>query len=513
MRQPGAVLQAAASEPVPRQERPHRADEAARVVAHHRVAGARHLDHLAPRQLTHEAPRRLAREDGALGAAQEERRATDLPHLLPQALEVRLQPAAADAGIELVAPAAVGALAERVAEAGADVLRRAERIEGLGARDRLLERGEVAHLELRRDRLAARLGDGGGDVDHDQAGDPLRVRRREGDRVQAAQAERDERRALPAAVVEEGADVGHEVVAAVAALGRPVGVAVGTLGEGEDGVVTRQGGRDLVPAVRGLRAAVEEQHGRLAPGAPVEEMEAEAVEGGGAVGGGGGHAPRLARRAALCPGLRAALTPARAAAIARRVIAVGEALATVCAAARVLGDERVVLAEALGRVAAVDVVSARAVPAAPNSAMDGFAVRHADLASVPARLRVVAVEPAGSVVDTPVEPGTAVKLFTRSVNPPRAATAGEVEDTEERDGTVVVRAAPAPGANVRPAGEDVRPGQVVVGSGTVIGPADLGVAASIGCGTLAVHRRPRVAILPTGAELVEVDQTPGPGQG
>src|SRR5206468_12814959 len=106
----------------------------------------------------------------------------------------------------------------------------------------------------------------------------------------------------------------------------------------------------------------------------------------------------------------------------------------------------------------------------------------------------------------------AVKLFTGSVIPRGADTVVKVEDTEERDGTVVVRAAPAPGANVRPAGEDVRPGQVVVTAGTAIGPADLGVAASIGCGTLAVHRRPRVAILPTGAELVEVDQTPGPGQ-
>jgi len=131
---------------------------------------------------------------------------------------------------------------------------------------------------------------------------------------------------------------------------------------------------------------------------------------------------------------------------------------------------------------------------------------------VPARLRVVAVEPAGSVVDTPVEPGTAVKLFTGSVIPRGADTVVKVEDTEERDGTVVVRAAPARGANVRPAGEDVRPGQVVVAAGTVIGPADLGVLASVGCAALAVHRRPRVAILPTGAELVEVDETPGPGQ-
>src|SRR5205823_12971835 len=101
------------------------------------MAGARHLDHRAPRQLTHEARRRLAREDGALRAAHEERRAADLPHLLPQALEVRLQPTAADAGVELVAPAAVGALAERVAEAGADVLGRAEGAERRGARGRL----------------------------------------------------------------------------------------------------------------------------------------------------------------------------------------------------------------------------------------------------------------------------------------------------------------------------------------------------------------------------------------
>src|SRR2546422_265930 len=113
-----------------------------------------------------------------------------------------------------------------------------------------------------------------------------------------------------------------------------------------------------------------------------------------------------------------------------------------------------------------------------------------------ARLRLVAVEPAGSVVDTPVAPGTAVKLFTGSVIPSGADTVVKVEDTEERDGTVVVRAAPARGANVRAAGEDVRPGQVVVAAGTVIGPADLGVLASVGCAALAVHRRPRVAILP-----------------
>src|SRR5439155_24964908 len=98
----------------------------------------------------------------------------------------------------------------------------------------------------------------------------------------------------------------------------------------------------------------------------------------------------------------------------------------------------------LGRVAATDVVSARAVPAAPNSAMDGFAVRQADLASTPASLRVVAVEPAGSVVDTPVGPGTAVKLFTGSVIPRGADTVVKVEDTSESSGSDVVIAVPSP---------------------------------------------------------------------
>ena len=194
------------------------------------------------------------------------------------------------------------------------------------------------------------------------------------------------------------------------------------------------------------------------------------------------------------------------------MIPVGEALATVCGAARVLGAERVGLAAALGRVAAEDVRSTRAVPAAANSAMDGYAVRHADLASVPARLRIVAVEPAGTVVDRAVEPGTAIKLFTGSVMPPGADTVVKIEDTEASGDDVVVHAAPARGANVRAAGEDIAPGRVVVARGTALGAADLGALASVGCATVVVHRRPTVAIVSTGSELVEVDEIPGPGQ-
>jgi molybdopterin molybdotransferase len=194
------------------------------------------------------------------------------------------------------------------------------------------------------------------------------------------------------------------------------------------------------------------------------------------------------------------------------VIPVGEALATVCGAARVLGAERVGLAAALGRVAAEDVRSTRAVPAAANSAMDGYAVRHADLATLPARLRIVAVEPAGTVVDRAVEPGTAIKLFTGSVVPVDADTVVKVEDTQASGDVVVVRAAPARGANVRAAGEDIAAGSTVVARGTPLGPADVGVLASVGCATVLVHRRPTVAIVSTGSELVEVDEVPGPGQ-
>jgi molybdopterin molybdotransferase len=193
------------------------------------------------------------------------------------------------------------------------------------------------------------------------------------------------------------------------------------------------------------------------------------------------------------------------------VIPVGEALARVCEATPVLGTERVLLPDALARVAAEEVTSARAVPAAANSAMDGYAVRHADVASVPARLRVVAVEPAGTIVRDAVEAGTAVKLFTGSVIPPGADTIVRIEDTEEERGTVTVRHAPRPGADIRAAGEDIRPGQVVLAPGTTIDPADVGVLASVGRATVLVRQRPRVAVLSTGSELIEVDEATGPG--
>ena len=194
------------------------------------------------------------------------------------------------------------------------------------------------------------------------------------------------------------------------------------------------------------------------------------------------------------------------------MIPVGEALARVLEATPVLGPERTAILAALGRVAAADVVSRRTVPAAPYSAMDGYAVRHGDVSAAPAHLRIVAVEPAGTVVARAVEPGTAVKLFTGSVIPSGADAVVRIEDCEEEGDRLHVRVPVPLGANIRAAGEDVEPGQVVLARGTVVGPADVGVLASVGRSSVLVHQRPRVAILSTGSELVEVDDVPGPGQ-
>src|SRR5262245_65700375 len=128
------------------------------------MAGAPYLRHLAAAELAGETRSRLRGEDRALRAAHQERRTPDLPDGVPELLEVGLQPSAADRGIELVGPAAVGQPSERVPPPLADVLLGAPRVEGAGPLDRLLEGGEVALRELGADRLAARGGDRRGDV-------------------------------------------------------------------------------------------------------------------------------------------------------------------------------------------------------------------------------------------------------------------------------------------------------------------------------------------------------------
>jgi molybdopterin molybdotransferase len=204
----------------------------------------------------------------------------------------------------------------------------------------------------------------------------------------------------------------------------------------------------------------------------------------------------------------------------RPVLSVEEALERILATVRVLEPERVPILEALGRVLAEEVVADRNIPPLPNSAMDGYAVRAADVARVPARLRVIAEAPAGRLCPVEVGPGSAVRIMTGAPIPAGADAVVPFEHTRvvqdsscpTADEWIEVLRETRPGANVREAGEDVRAGQVVLTPGRVLRPQEIGMLAALGRTEVAVVRRPRVAILATGDEVVPPWETPGPGQ-
>jgi molybdopterin molybdotransferase len=196
----------------------------------------------------------------------------------------------------------------------------------------------------------------------------------------------------------------------------------------------------------------------------------------------------------------------------RTELTAAEALRAVLDAAAPLPPETCAAVEALGRVLAEPVASGRTLPAFDVSAMDGYAVRAADLASAPAVLPVAFEMAAGMAPERPLAPGAAARIFTGAPLPPGADTVVRQEDAA-REGDRVRFAAAAPaGDNVRRAGEDVRAGEVVLDPGTRLGPGPLGLLASLGRSHVAVHQRPRVAILSGGDELVEPDGDPSGGR-
>ena len=174
--------------------------------------------------------------------------------------------------------------------------------------------------------------------------------------------------------------------------------------------------------------------------------------------------------------------------------------------------EEVPLAEALGRVLARDVVSAGDVPAFANSAMDGYAVRHDDLVTLPARLRVVADVPAGSGADPRIAAGECVRIMTGAPLPGDADTIVPVELTDSGTETVTVTEAPDRGRHVRGAGEDVRAGDLVVASGTTLTGRHIGAIAAAGAGTVTARRAPVVVVAATGDELIAPGGDLGRGQ-
>ncbi len=179
-----------------------------------------------------------------------------------------------------------------------------------------------------------------------------------------------------------------------------------------------------------------------------------------------------------------------------------EALQHVLAQAQPLGVEHVDLFNADGRVLRADCISALQVPPQDNSAMDGYAVRAAEITAAGVALAVSQRIPAGHV-GTPLQPGTVARIFTGAPVPSGADAVLMQEDTQVlQDGTVRFNAVPKHGQNIRRGGEDIALNSIVLAQGMRLTPAAIGLAASIGMAQLPVGRKPRVALFSTGDELV-----------
>ncbi len=192
-------------------------------------------------------------------------------------------------------------------------------------------------------------------------------------------------------------------------------------------------------------------------------------------------------------------------------LSVDVALANLLAAAMPISDHETCLAEAaLGRVLAIPLVANVTVPPLDNAAMDGYALRFADWSAegwLPISQRI----PAGTL-GSELVPGTAARIFTGAPVPPGADCVVMQEDCEVDDGKVRLTATPKAGSHIRRAGEDIRAGQTVLEAGTRLGPAQLGVAASVGATELGVVRRLKAAVFFTGDEIVLPGQPLAPGR-
>ncbi len=194
------------------------------------------------------------------------------------------------------------------------------------------------------------------------------------------------------------------------------------------------------------------------------------------------------------------------------MISTDDALRIVLEAVAPLGVERVPLLDALGRVLAEDIRSLRDIPGFDNSAMDGYAVRAADIATAseahPVRLKVIETVPAGRMPERQVGPGECARTMTGAPIAPGADAIVQVERTRGEGSTVEILAPAEAKSFVRPRGEDLRAGESVMSPGKMLSPSDLGMLASLSRSMVGVYRRARVAIVATGDELVDIDEHP-----
>jgi molybdopterin molybdotransferase len=194
------------------------------------------------------------------------------------------------------------------------------------------------------------------------------------------------------------------------------------------------------------------------------------------------------------------------------MLSVEEARKRITEAAKPLAAEQVALLDAFGRVLAEDLVARRTQPPTAVSAMDGYAVRAADVATVPVDLKVIGSAPAGSAHDGALGPGEAVRIFTGAPVPTGADAIVIQEDTEVAGDIVTVKESSPLGHYVRPAGLDFREGDTLLTEGRALTARDIGLAAAMNRPWLMVRRRPRVAILATGDEVVMPGDPVGPNQ-
>lgn len=192
------------------------------------------------------------------------------------------------------------------------------------------------------------------------------------------------------------------------------------------------------------------------------------------------------------------------------MILVEEALAIIEREVRPLAPVTMAFIEALGLVLAEDVLAPEPMPPFAAASVDGFAVIAADGSGL---RRIVGDQMAGYVAGLQVEPGTAARVTTGAPIPPGADTMIMIEQTEEQNGQVnILTNDLQPGSNIRPIGQDIETGQVVLPQGTVLGPAELGLLGTVGKTQVTVYPRPKVAVMSTGDEIVEPQQQPELGQ-
>ncbi|EAT15558.1 molybdopterin molybdotransferase MoeA [Desulfuromonas acetoxidans] len=172
-----------------------------------------------------------------------------------------------------------------------------------------------------------------------------------------------------------------------------------------------------------------------------------------------------------------------------------------------LGVERVGLLDASERIVAEDIIAPWSLPVWDNSAMDGFAVRHDDCSN-DGTLTISGYIPAGGYSNDPVQPGTAVRIMTGAPIPPGADTVVPFEETSEKGDQLTIRGSVTVGDHIRVKGEDITDGENILTAGSLLRPAEIGLLATFNKVIVPVYRRPRVAILATGDELIEPGTPP-----